>query len=673
MSQNLEPIQDLPELPVPPNPASDSKQQFISKAEAFTRAQKQFGDQLNSDFVPKANGIAADVNVVVTNLPAIQAAPAQAAQAADSATAAAASAATATEQASIATDKAGEAHGSAQAASASETAAAGSAATATEQAVIATDKAEDAARSAAAAQAARDAAEASRTAAKTSETNAAADAATATQKAADAADSAAAAHASKTAAETARVAAETARDEAQAIVGPTVPPTRKITAGTGLSGGGDLSADRALAVKYGTAAGTVCQGNDERLTDTRDPKTHAASHQAGGADAIATVTPAANAIPQAGPDGKLATGWLPAGGIPVGATVMYPDDLPEPDGWLRCNGGDFGSRYPALAAALGGTTLPTGPRDIVDVTRVDSGSPDIQWTALATNPLTGDIWAASLDSGKGDIHVRYGGGDIWVIRGTFSLRIDALAVDKHSGDVWACGQDFLGVLREGKGEWQTITSLGNQRWTCLGVGYHGDRSIIMAGCEYNSAGTVYSSSDNGATWGCKSNKFPSLLNSPSLTYSPYLGVIASGATNAAYMTGNSMQHIDLTGVVYSAFDGHVWGYMANPSCLGVVMKNSDAAPVVPVSARIRGIPACNQDTGDIWISTSYGLELSFGVLLGGKGSFRHVWHDSAATGQGGPPIIVTGAGGDVFFITKAQKETITQLRVRTASGIIKAA
>lgn len=265
MSQNLEPIQDLPELPVPPNPASDSKQQFITKAEAFTRAQKQFGDQLNSDFVPKVNAITADVNVVVTNLPAIQAASTHAAKAADSATAAAASAATATEQASIATDKAGEAHGSAQAASASEAAAAGSAATATRQASIATDKAEDAARSAAAAQAARDAAEASKTAAKTSETNAAAGAATATQKAADAADSATAAQTAKTAAETARVAAETARDEAQAIVGPTVPPTRKITAGTGLSGGGDLTDDRTLDVKYGTVTGTVCQGNDERL------------------------------------------------------------------------------------------------------------------------------------------------------------------------------------------------------------------------------------------------------------------------------------------------------------------------------------------------------------------------------------------------------------------------
>lgn len=38
-------------------------------------------------------------------------------------------------------------------------------------------------------------------------------------------------------------------------------PTRKVIAGTGLTGGGDLSADRTLAVSYGTTAGTAAAGN----------------------------------------------------------------------------------------------------------------------------------------------------------------------------------------------------------------------------------------------------------------------------------------------------------------------------------------------------------------------------------------------------------------------------
>lgn len=44
----------------------------------------------------------------------------------------------------------------------------------------------------------------------------------------------------------------------------------KVNAGTGLSGGGSLEADRTLTVKYGTAAGTAAQGNDSRLSNSRE-------------------------------------------------------------------------------------------------------------------------------------------------------------------------------------------------------------------------------------------------------------------------------------------------------------------------------------------------------------------------------------------------------------------
>ncbi|NKR94340.1 hypothetical protein GS483_19640 [Rhodococcus hoagii] len=50
------------------------------------------------------------------------------------------------------------------------------------------------------------------------------------------------------------------------------PKSRRLTAGTGLSGGGDLTADRSFAVQYGTAAGTACAGNDARLSDQRVPR-----------------------------------------------------------------------------------------------------------------------------------------------------------------------------------------------------------------------------------------------------------------------------------------------------------------------------------------------------------------------------------------------------------------
>lgn len=50
--------------------------------------------------------------------------------------------------------------------------------------------------------------------------------------------------------------------------------TTTIATGAGLTGGGDLSANRTLAVNFGTAAGTVCQGNDARLFDARTPTAH---------------------------------------------------------------------------------------------------------------------------------------------------------------------------------------------------------------------------------------------------------------------------------------------------------------------------------------------------------------------------------------------------------------
>jgi hypothetical protein len=55
------------------------------------------------------------------------------------------------------------------------------------------------------------------------------------------------------------------------VAGTAVVQARTVAAGTGLTGGGDLSADRTLTVAYGSTAGTAAQGNDSRLADTRTP------------------------------------------------------------------------------------------------------------------------------------------------------------------------------------------------------------------------------------------------------------------------------------------------------------------------------------------------------------------------------------------------------------------
>ncbi len=63
-----------------------------------------------------------------------------------------------------------------------------------------------------------------------------------------------------------------AGDLAGTAAAPTVPglagkanTTTTISAGTGLTGGGDLSTNRTLSANFGTTAGTIAQGNDSRI------------------------------------------------------------------------------------------------------------------------------------------------------------------------------------------------------------------------------------------------------------------------------------------------------------------------------------------------------------------------------------------------------------------------
>ena len=281
--QTIPALDDIPEYPQ----RKDPQDRFDTLIKEAVDGGSKAVSELNTKFIPAYNSAVPVMNWIEQNKPEILAVDDNAASALASKNAAAASAATATTKAGEASASASAALTSQNAAKASETAASSSATTATSKAAEAF---------------------ASATAARTSETAAEGSATTAATKAEEAASNAASALASKNAAETsaitaitkageastsaasaeaAKVAAEAARDEAQEIVGGNYAlATRKISAGTGLSGGGDLTADRTLAVEFGTAAGTVCQGNDARLSDARTPEAHKVSHATGGADAL---------------------------------------------------------------------------------------------------------------------------------------------------------------------------------------------------------------------------------------------------------------------------------------------------------------------------------------------------------------------------------------------------
>lgn len=49
----------------------------------------------------------------------------------------------------------------------------------------------------------------------------------------------------------------------------TVPSNRRVIAGTGILGGGDLTADRTFSIDFGSSSGQVTQGNDSRLSNDR--------------------------------------------------------------------------------------------------------------------------------------------------------------------------------------------------------------------------------------------------------------------------------------------------------------------------------------------------------------------------------------------------------------------
>jgi hypothetical protein len=68
------------------------------------------------------------------------------------------------------------------------------------------------------------------------------------------------------------------------------PVGRLISAGAGLTGGGDLNSDRTLQVNFapdgGTTLYTVPMATDSRLANARTPTAHKTSHATGGTDAL---------------------------------------------------------------------------------------------------------------------------------------------------------------------------------------------------------------------------------------------------------------------------------------------------------------------------------------------------------------------------------------------------
>lgn len=185
------------------------------------------------------------------------------------------------------------------------------------------------------------------------------------------------------------------------VGGGSVPDSRVLTAGVGLSGGGDLSADRTFDVEYGDTAGTACEGDDSRLSPGIADVTGLTAALAGketagaAAAAIAAHVGAADPHPQylTATEGNAAYDALGAGSTAAAAAmgVHLAAGDPHPQYLTAAEGGAAFDALGAAAAAVAAHKVETDAHAISRITGLQ--------TALDAKI------AASLVDVKGDLLV----------------------------------------------------------------------------------------------------------------------------------------------------------------------------------------------------------------------------------------------------------------------------
>ena len=335
-------------------------------------------------------------------------------------------------------------------------------------------------------------------------------------------------------------------------------------------------------------------------------------------NAISTETPAPGLIPRAGLSATIDSNWLPASlrkSTPVGAIISWPIDRPEPDGWLRCNGGTFeATEYPELALALNGTILPNSGRTVADVHFIDSGSGSKKWEALDVNPTSGDIWASTYGTGAQSVYVQRGGIGEWTNMGApnSSYMPRSIAVEKISGDVWACGEKFVSVLRGGTGSWETVNTSSGTNYIIKVAYYNSTNKHVIA---YSVDNVLYWSFDNGSTWKSQIN-MPSTANA-----AKWIGaygntqLMISYQSSAAFVDSvnpSTAQSNPFFGYgIYDDVNDTLYGYSNDIMC--VAHKDLNYRTMIKTPMRFERSPIINPYNFDLImpISSVYGFPFMY--------------------------------------------------------------